>query len=328
MLRRNLIAVARMMLVFLLANTGFAEETGDESQPAIVPLKLTAFETALERVSAIAASNDWKDEDWSDQKLEKSLEAIVSQVKKLTNHELLKLPVSFDSVKRPKNANRIRLPGPENILFVAPRASLHEAEDSIILAEESIRIGRARNCIIIARGFVEVESGQRNLILAGHYLHVGYDGAFPNGAGGSVLISGGIIDVAHARDTICCAPEAAEISGHNIQLINAPSREVPNNVSRHRSLTDKTGTLPTTARKHPLMEKLKFTQIVSNQLPQLVVIQTDRGEMVIRVDGKIPNPGNVPDAELEGWRLAYIGRDFALFVKGRDYASVHLPQAR
>ncbi len=292
--------------------------------------KPSPFDTVLERAAEAAASNDWTKDVWADMQLEASLSVLMDKLQKKTNNKNIKLPVTFDAVRPAISRDGSKIAHLNSGLFVTKRGTVSHAHDSIILADESIAVSHARNCIIIARGAVDVGHGGGNVIIAGHFIHTSHDGhPDPQNAGGphgSVLISGSVVDVAHANDTLACAPLAATMSfATNGIFINAPNR----NISHERNstyLTDESRALPTSSPKHQLIDKWKITQIVPpDDAGNGALVATKHGdvETVIRIGDALPNA----TAELEGWQLVFVGDGFALFANDGQYASAYIAPA-
>jgi hypothetical protein len=238
------------------------------------------------------------------------------------------LPVTFDSVRPANSRDGSTIAYLENGLFVTKRGKVSHAQKSIILTDESIEVSHAHNCLIIARGAVDVSHGSRNVILAGHFIHMSHDGhgdpRSPDGPSGSVLLSGSVVDVSHANDTIVCAPLAATMSfTTNAVFINSPNRNISYESNSHY-ITDESGTLPTVSSEHQLIDRLKITRIAppdDSGSGALVATRHANVETVIRVGDAIPN---ATDDELQGWKLVFVGEGFALFAKDGQFAGAYI----
>ena len=284
-------------------------------------------ERVVQRAAEATTSDDWTEGDWDDEQLESWLSAVIDDVQRITKNNNIELPTTFDDVRPAISPDGSHIAHLNNGLFVTKRGTVSHAHDSIIIADESIEVSHAHNCLIIARGAVDVGHGRGNVIIAGHCIHTSYDGypevQNPVGSNGSVLICGSVVDVAHAKNTIVCAPQAATMSfTRDVTFINSPNR----NVSHERDstyLTDDSGILPTNSPKHPMIDELKITRIVppddSGNGAMVTTEHTDEATE-IRIDEAIPGA----TAELEGWKLVFVGEGFALFAKDGQFASAYI----
>ncbi|MEZ6055946.1 MAG: hypothetical protein R3C01_04510 [Planctomycetaceae bacterium] len=316
----NRFRLIMLAAVIAMPRPMLAELPQDDAKPS-------PFDTVMQRAAQAAASSEWTKDGWADMQLESALSVLMADLQQITKNENIKLPTTFDSVRPAISRDGSNIAHLKKGLFVTKRGKVSHAHNSIILADESIDISHARNCLIIARGAVDVGHGGGNVIIAGHFIHSSHDGQpdprDPEGAGGSVLLSGSNVDVSHANDTITCAPLAATMSfATNCIFINTPNR----NISHERDstyLTDKSRRLPTVLPKPQLIDKLIITKIVppddAGNGAQVATKQAGV-ETIIRIGDAVPSA----TAELEGWELVFIGDGFALFAKDGQYASAYM----
>ncbi len=315
----NRIRLILIVAVIAMPRPTLADLPQDDAKPS-------AFDTVLQRAAQAAASDEWTKVGWSDMQLESSLSELIDDLQEITKNKHIELPTTFDTVRPAISRDGSNIAHLKNGLFVTKRGTVAHAHDSIILADESIEVSHARNCLIIARGAVDVAHGSRNVIIAGHFIHTSADGP-PDpespGPNGSVLISGSVVNVPHANDTIACAPLAVTMSfATNGIFINSPNR----NISHEQNstyFTDESGTLPTSSLTHPLIDKLMIIRIVApddSGNGSLVATNHANVESVIRIGDAIPKA----TAELEGWKLVFVGDGFGLFAKDGQYAGAYL----
>jgi len=314
------------------------------------------FATMLDRIRVAAESGDWANKGWRDRDLEEGLNGLLEQAMRATGRKGLELPVEFDLV-RPAAVDAPVGGGGRlhNKLWVSrePTASAGHAVRSIILADGNVRVSFATECVIIARGAVEVAHGQRNVILAGHYVHVSHDGnhgarprirppqlaperpepeqdADEEPPPGSIVLSGGSLDISHATDTICSAPQLVEIAHANgVTVVNSPNLRVSHkNDLKEVQAEDLTLAPPEAA--NPLANRLKVTQVVHNDTVARRFAALDLGgaEIVVRPGAEIRDGAGKPVPGLEGWKLTFVCEQFALFSNGREDAGFLAPRER
>lgn len=298
-------------LCIILGNSTYAATTYEEKS-------LSPFNVTLQRVKEISLSEDWKVTGWIDQELRSSLSQQLKVIQELTKNHEIKLPVTFDSVS-PTIGQKSRL---KNNLFVTEKGKISYADNSIIIANESIHISHANNCIVLARGAVSIGHGTQNIVVAGHYINLGHDrNKSPNY---SIYISGSTIDISHAQGTIVCAPSAIKIShAKNVTFINPPENIDISHEKDSRQFIDKSRSLPTKSDIHDLTNTIEITQVVShrNSKYSLVVLKHDDIETIMRINQTFKNSDN----EATGWKLVFIDDDFALYEKDDQYASAYIP---
>ncbi|MBM9616752.1 hypothetical protein JWJ90_21030 [Desulfobulbus rhabdoformis] len=291
--------------IITLNSQVFGETTYDKND-------ISLFREILERAATTTKTDDWKFNGISDNKLKSSLVQLVTRVREIANNPNIELPVTFDSVNSAISQNNHL----NKKLLVTKRGKVSFADNSIIIADESIEIGHANNCIVIAQGAVDISHGSRNLIIAGNYINIAHDNNDPYS---SILISGAVVDISHADGSIICAPLAVKIShANNITLINSPILYVSyekNTIQR----IDKSKILPNQPVQKEWLDALNITQIVPQNRYQkaLIIVRNTDIEMVMRIGDNIPNIKE----ELKGWKLVLVGNGFVMFENNGIYAS-------
>ena len=206
------------------------------------------FEFILDQISDAESSRAWQTPGWKAPVSEKWLSNLVAQVATATNRDFLKLPIRFDDVNVDvAGAHRERQ---VNSLLVIKNGKIPHIRKSIILSDGSVSVSFANDSIIIARGSVDVSHGNRNVIISGEKIHVSHDGrdvtyeAHDHGLRrseledfpmkhGSLIMSGGSVDLSHAWGSVCSAPQSATIRhAHQVVYMNTPNRKVEHDYGR------------------------------------------------------------------------------------------------
>jgi hypothetical protein len=181
--------------------------------------------------------------------------------------------------------------------------------------------------VIVAGQFVSVSFDRPNRVVPAAPAAVA-NGAAPAAAPSaedtSVLLSGGILDINSAYGTICCGLERVVLSyaREGTILLNSPHRELSTSA---RCDTLEAPQLPFTrkAAKNLLEDKLDITQVIPGAAG-LLVVQRGGVEYVVRPGAAVTDERGQPLAGLEDWRLDFLGRNYALFANGRQYAGFYV----
>jgi len=285
--------------------------------------KTSPFDMVMQRAGDISAKTNWRLDGWKDIELESSLSLLMKKIQAITKNKNITLPVSFDSVNPSFDNGHLK-----NSLVVTKLGKISHAKDSIIIADENIKVSHAQNCLIIARGAVDVSHGSQNVIIAGHYIHVSHDGnsrrKATEGLDVSILLSGSVVDVSHAKKTIVCAPVAAKIShARDVTFINSPNL----NLSRDQNsihLIDDSSILPDNSEKDEWIDTLTITQVVppGSRQQALVVVNNTGSEMLMRLGDTIPQA----KGKQIGWKLVFVSNEFVMLKKNGNYASANIVQ--
>jgi hypothetical protein len=309
--------------------------------------RLVTFDEVLDEIRRAVESGDWKTAGWKPHITVSYLDYLLKEVKQTTKKENLKLPITFDQVK--PAADQQGIAGQASGLYVVKDGQFSILRQSIVLADGSVDISMAEGCIIIARGAVTMSTSQKNIVLAGQFAGINYDRSTNNVAraalpvaidarvqpGGvapaapaapqpaetvSLLMSAGILDVSTAYGPICCGLERLVVSYADASTVflNSPQREF--NSSNKVEVLD-APQVPFQRRqvKNPLEGKVNITQIVSGT-SGMVVFQRGGMEYVLRPGSAIFDEGGKVVPGLENWTLGFLGRNYALFANGRQYA--------
>jgi hypothetical protein len=151
---------------------------------------------------------------------------------------------------------------------------------------------------------------------------------------GSLLVSGGSIDVSHATGTVVCAPELVKISHANgVTFVNSPRRDVSHQADCDEAEIAGLRLAPAAARQNPLGERLTLKQAArAGAAGGRAVFQWGGAEVVFQLGGDARDGNGRVVPELEGWKLTFVTRDsegFALLSRGReDAAYLTNPQGR
>ena len=316
---------------------------GAVTEPAV--REAPGFDAVVERIRTAAASGEWKRPGWQDPALAGGLSDLVERTKRESGRDDLALPVKFAEVAAfDANAAGAR-PADHlapNTLRVGEDVNVTRGARSIILAGGNVEVAFAEGCVIVAGGAVRVAHGKSNVIVAGHYVHVSHDGNHAFGRGGpgpavgrragdgpqgSVLVCGGVVDVSHATGTICSAPTLVQVAhARHVTFLNAPNVQVSHQQDSKQVQVDKLPLAPT-EKPNPIAGKIKITQLMAEGGPRKAAVLDHGGvEVVVRPGGEIRDGAGNPPPGLEGWKLSFVGDEFALFSNGRDYAGFVVPR--
>jgi hypothetical protein len=286
--------------------------------------KLT-FDELIGRVRQAVKSKKWQEPGWHDPVIDAGLRALVAHVNQATRQGAVRLPVTLADVRPSNDAARGRADGR---LFVMEDGDIGRAQRSIFLVDGNVRISFAHDCIVLARGAVEIAHGGGNVVLAGHYVHTSHDGSRQPSR--SLLISGSILDVSHSHGTICSAPEVSISFATGTTYLNSPRLDVSHEKGCEKLNDVKLPIVPAPG-KNPLSDKIKITQIVGGDdsgRGAMVVLEKDGVELVIRIGREITDPHGKPIPDLAGWKLTFVAENFALFSKGHQDASFYLKKVK
>jgi hypothetical protein len=137
------------------------------------------LDAMMRRIRAAAASGAWREPGWRDPVIESGLDGLLDEVGRTARRPELALPVRLGKVRPARPPDR-GAAGLDHALCVLKddRATVPIVRRSILLVDGNVRIMRAEDSVIVGRGAVEIAFGQRNVVVAGHFLHVGYDGDY------------------------------------------------------------------------------------------------------------------------------------------------------
>lgn len=322
--RQRLENLGERAVPFLKAARKCARGEEVRSSLAVVISRLTAFrlDDLMERVRIAASSDDWTKKGWTDGRLERALDTLLQKLGTAVGGFDVELPVDFENAVANQDQGPFAL-RKGGALRVMRSGEIGYVSKAILLVDGSVRIGFADNCIILATGAVEVAHGSRNFILAGCYIEVSHDGSqlrrpeVVRGKG-SVLLSGSALHVAHAYGAVCGAPDIVWIShATKATFVNTPRRDVGH---EDGTLLRKAEGLVLTWKGAPgkaaLKDRLRITLLVdSDRGGRLALFRTKEGggEYVVREGNELRDPSGKVLAGLEGWKLVFVTREYALF---------------
>lgn len=295
----------------------------------------TEFETLVSRIRDARFSQAWKQADWRDEVLEKSLKEVVARAAAVTKKNL-DLPIDFadTSAQTGERAAAIQggmlrvLKGSREMTFV---------NRSILLVDGSIRIAFASECVVIARGAVEISHCNHCIVFAGHHINIGHDGNSGFGAGpggqvpaaGSIVVSGGSISIAHADGSVVSAPISVVIShAKNVDFIASPNRDISH--QQGCSFYDKVAAPLAIPQPETLPSSVfAVKQVVSpdDHTQQRLTVRRNGIEYVLRPTNKIADENGAPIDGWNNWNVGFLTESFALFTDGLNDVSVRTPTA-
>jgi hypothetical protein len=304
-----------------------------------LPPTPTEFEQLIGRIRKAAASGEWKQPAWKDEKLETDLGKLVEAARATAGKAGLKLPVKFQDVTAGAAPRAAGLPG--GMLQVATgNVEVGFANKSIFLVDGSIRIAHCADCVVIARGIVEISHGNRNLILAGHHADISFDGmdgrraaaggrgVAPPLADGSLIVSGGSIHVSHAQGSICSAPKLIDIShAAEVAFLASPDVKMSHQVgcSEHKDFATPLP-LPPAVSLPASVFSVKQIVAPDDRTKQLVTVERNGKEYVLRPGAKLVDEKAEPITGWGNWTVGFITDHVVLFTDGQDDVSFRLPE--
>jgi hypothetical protein len=291
------------------------------------------WETILDLVKQHAASDAWQEPGFDDELLEAAIRKLVDEVNVAAKQERVKLTPRFALCrpKRDRDTPQSNWQGDESLFVGHGSFELQSGRRSIILVDGNVSMTSAYDCLIIARGAVNISYGSGNVILAGQYLQISHEvdhkanPVRPDGPG-SLLMSGGDLRVSHARRSVLVAGGPLELihgtdcillnravdqidAGHGIAVPNAKLSFVP------------------TARPNPLLGKVRIIQAAGGMSSQRIFAVMDYNgvELVLRLGAEIKDSSGKPIAEFAGWKLEVIDNVLTVFSNGKEDACFALP---
>ena len=242
------------------------------------------------------------------------------------------LPPAPPAAQQQPVAARQRGAEGKNLLIIGDDIKISHAHRSIILASGNAEISFARECVIIAGRTVNVSHGQQNVIAAGRFIHVSHDGrsmpvrgpngpVFQPGGGlkrevvqrGSVLVSGGGVDVSHGHASACIAASLLRISHANgCAFINPPDQI---HVSHETDCRRVFAEIDVDRAISPMASQVH----VKWSVPQKgAVLRFNQRQYVAELGKPITDEAGVPVPGLAGWTVSYSDNGYVVFTKGRE----------
>ena len=280
-----------------------------------VPVAITPFDFMMKEIQSAKVSGDWKLARWQPKALQRELTSIVEQIRKITKDDSVALPIRFEDVK-PKG----ELPGNGfNELAVGADFDLRSTFKSIILADGSVKIGFAEDCVIIARGGVYVAHGGGNVIIAGQAVHVSHDGNKVRAGAdkGSLILANVWLDVSHSNNGgIFSAPDLG-IGFANATTIVNPQRVSISHKKQYAEHTEKNFRVFPSA-SNPLQKALTIDSLqYKDDWAQSRATFTDaEGKRLVVGIGNDFAVNGRSRPELAGWRVTMISSGFVIVSNG------------
>jgi hypothetical protein len=313
---RRLLQSALVILVVLLVVGGICEIVGVipayepevEADPdAIAPVDLAQV---FEQVRLLVEEREkvWPGDGRREDQIENAVEQLLDNIRNATGRYTPTLPASFAS-------------GPVKI---SRQGNYSFEKRSVLIGDEFVRVGFADDCLIIARGAVEVAHGNRNVILAGHYIHVSHDGGLVScplaAPDRSVLFCAGHLDFSHARGTICSAPDLRAGHATRVTFLNRGSG-TDSGTWTCRDVRSPNIIRPIEAKPNPL-KGITLLAGHGNGFGNKIRyrIGTSGAEQELKLGETLAHP--------PGWKLAYCGNGAAVFSKNGELASLTVSRKR
>lgn len=201
---------------------------------------------------------------------------------------------------------------------------LGHVRESIIISSADLDIDLAENSILISSGLVKAVHIRNCIIVGGHAIQVGHDiplpsdgSPQPNDALRSVFVSGALLDVAHARNTVCLSRHFLRISHATSILLLKPEAariahsESPTYLPPERLTFARS---PQTLLHFPVVVK----KIVPSKSPS-AIIETGDGDTAIRIGATINAVDD--DGKRHFWTLKHILRNGLIFSDGHRFST-------
>lgn len=303
-----------------------------------LPPPPSEFELLIGRIRKAVASEEWKKPDWKDARLEADLDKLVADAKATTGKQGLQVPVRFEDVRiAGVPAGGLRT----GLLQVAKgNVEVPFATKSIFLVDGNIRIAHCADSVIVARGIVEIAHGNRNLVLAGHHVNFSFDGmdgrraagaaggVAPPLADGSLIFSGGSVNISHAQGTVCSAPKLIDIShATQVSFLASPETKMSHqqNCTQHKDFRSPMP-VPLAASMPANVVAVKQVVAPDDRSKQLVTVERNGKEYVLRPGAKLVDENGQPIAGWADWTVAFISYHAVLFSDGQEDVSFLSPE--
>jgi hypothetical protein len=317
--------MARNQTWYLLLVTSLALMSGSRYGWADSPAPRPApseFDKMISRIRSAEADRAWQRPGWKDDVIEATLKKAIAAAKTSAERESLKLPIDFTDVKPfPPNVELGFLVN--NLVVAAGTVDVAHANKSIFLVDGNIRIAHAYDCVVVARGFADLSHCERCVVIAGHHINVSFDGIIGDGGPSmtSLFISGRSIGIAHAEGTICSAPEWVSVShAKNMDFLASPNRDI----SHHEGCKFKDKANSPLAMALPMdvpASLFKVRQVCdaeSDPARQLVTVEKNGLEYVLRLGSKITDEKGQPIPSWDKWSVSFISERIVLFSDGQS----------
>jgi hypothetical protein len=285
----------------------------------------------LDRVRQHAASKEWQKDGFADDVLEGALQKLVDQANAAVGETRVKLPTTFAEC-RPARGPAEGPAIPNQLYVVQGSLDLRQAQQSIILVDGSVNVSGATNCIIIARGAVNVSGSQGNVIIAGQHVSTCFEATHLKVARpaqeriGSLLMSGGTLQVSHPYLAVCYAREKFDFSrAENCFFLNGGPKDLRR--MEGSAIVDAKLLFTPSARPNPLEGKLKVVQAHRASAERsLLILEKDGVEFALRPGSDIKDNLGKPIPELAGWKLDLMDQYLAVFSNGKEDACFQVPR--
>jgi hypothetical protein len=271
---------------------------------------------------------------WRDPVIESALSEILTDVGNTAGRQDLALPVGFDEV----NASEGPARGPsifeQNLHVVrGDDVRILRATKSILLVDGNVQVAYADDCVIVARGAVTVVEGWRNVIVAGHYVHVSSDGSTSgrnSTASGSVLVSGSVLNVLHAQSSLCRAPRLVRVDhAGNATFVDCPVIQSSTETGSKRFRRARF-IVPAEPKVNPLEEVIRVTGVTGpyegdGRRIGAAVLKASGAELTLRWGAAPVSAHGSPVPALDGWAASMIDAGYVLLSNGEQDAEFFAP---
>jgi hypothetical protein len=280
----------------------------------------TEFDQVIDRIRSAESNRAWQTPGWKDDVIESVLKKAIAAAKSSANSDSLRLPVEFTDLKPVRPDRPFNFLG-KNLLVKTGTVEVDHASKSIFLVDGSIRIGHAHDCIVITRGFADVTNCNRCVVIAGHHVNIGFDLGDDMPSKPSLIVSGRSMRIAHADSTICSAPEFIHVShAKNMDFLASPNRDISHQEAcrfKDKATPPIAMPLPTDVPSNLFTVRQVF-DAESNPARQLVTVEKNGIEYVLRLGSRIADERGKPIPSWSDWSVSYISEGIVLFSDGKS----------
>jgi len=197
-------------------------------------------------------------------------------------------------------------------LVIGDAVTARHAQGSIILADSVADIDRAKDCIILARVAARIDVAQNCLIVSGFDAELSI-------SQNSMIFSNGVLKITRDQGSILGATDSIRLSfaGRGTRIVESDGyKQISQGGSSSLEVADLI--LQESESENPIQDKFFILNVRAGKA-SVKLHQDDSPDIVAIIDQDILNDDGTPVADLQGWQLAYVGRNFAVFSDGSQY---------
>jgi hypothetical protein len=210
---------------------------------AIAP---SQFDEILLLASEIIAINDAQQARAGASDLVRAVETYLEPVGDRAGSFPLAVPPSTETLELlDVRSGRFEDQGGEDLLILAKSGTISHVNSGIVIADGSLQISHTQGSLIVATGGVNISHSSENVIFAGYYAALGFDGLSrprgwrigdPEFRARSTVISGNLVVIGHAKGSLISAPGQIAVT-HLSDVLCVNSAPVAASKGASRALT-------------------------------------------------------------------------------------------